>query len=131
MFREAKPGRLRAMTKLFNQTELKAKRRALRNHMTEHEIILWSRIQNRQLGGFKFRRQYSVGPYVLDFYCARRKLAIEIDGGGHFEEEQIVYDKKRQAFIEQFGIRFLRFTNLDIRNNLSGVLEAIEEALRE
>ena len=119
------------MTKLFNQTELKAKRRALRNHMTEHEIILWSRIQNRQLGGFKFRRQYSVGPYVLDFYCARRKLAIEIDGGGHFEEEQIIYDQKRQAFIEQFGIRFLRFTNLDIRNNLSGVLDAIEEALRE
>jgi very-short-patch-repair endonuclease len=98
--------------------------------MTEEEIILWSRLKNKKLGGFKFRRQYSVGPFILDFYCPEKKLAIEVDGGGHFTDEAIVADGKRQAFIERFGIRFLRITNTDVRKNLHGVLVEIEEMLK-
>jgi len=93
--------------------------------MTEEEIILWSRLKSRQLEGFKFRRQYSVGPFVLDFYCPEKKLAIEVDGGGHFLEEARVYDAERQSFIESYGIRFLRFTNANVRKNLFGVLERV------
>jgi very-short-patch-repair endonuclease len=74
--------------------------------MTEPEIILWSRLKNRQMLGYKFRRQVSVGPFVIDFYCPEKKLAIEVDGGSHFVEEAEAYDGERQSVIEQFGIRF-------------------------
>ena len=119
------------MTRIYNRTSEKEKRRRLRNSMTEPEIILWSRLKNRQIAGHKFRRQYSVGPYILDFYCPEKKLAIEVDGGGHFTEEGMAYDRVRESVIEQFGIRFLRFTNVDIRKNLYDVLTTIDETLRK
>lgn len=75
--------------------------------------------------GLKFIRQYGVGSYVIDFYCPKLKLAIEIDGDSHFQERAEEYDKKRQKFIEQFGIKFLRVTNTDIYENLDGVTEEI------
>jgi very-short-patch-repair endonuclease len=98
--------------------------------MTEPEIILWSKLKTRQMAGCKFRRQYSVGPFVLDFYCPEKKLAIEVDGSSHFGEGAEVYDGERQSYIEQFGIRFLRFTNSDVRNNLYEVLGKILEKLK-
>jgi len=97
--------------------------------MPEAEVILWSQLKNRQISGIKFRRQYSVGGYVIDFYCAKNKLAIEIDGDSHYILNAPERDEKRQQWIEQFGIRFLRFTNDDVRKNLYGVLDAIEEAV--
>jgi very-short-patch-repair endonuclease len=118
------------MTRIFNKTSEKEKRRQLRNSMTEEEVILWSRLKSRQIGGFKFRRQYGVGPFVVDFYCPEKKLALEVDGGGHFEDESIIKDRKRQKAIEQFGIRFVRISNLDIRKNLQGVLISIEDNLK-
>jgi very-short-patch-repair endonuclease len=118
------------MAKIFNKSSEKEKRRRLRNSMTEEEIILWSRLKSRQVGGFKFRRQYGVGPFVVDFYCPEKKLAIEVDGGGHFEDEAIKKDLKRQKAIEQYGIRFVRITNLDIRKNFLSVLTAIEDNLK-
>ena len=95
------------------------------------EAILWSKLQKRQVLGFKFRRQYSVGPYVLDFYCPDAKLAVEIDGDSHFQENAAEYDGKRQAAIEQLGIRFLRFSNQEIHKNLFAVLERVTEAVRK
>jgi very-short-patch-repair endonuclease len=118
------------MTRVFNRTSEKEKRRKLRNSMTEEEIILWSRLKNRQVEGLKFRRQYSVGPFVVDFYCPDRKLAVEVDGGGHFERDAVIRDRRRQKFIEKYGIGFLRVTNLDVRRNLDGVLSAIREKLQ-
>ncbi|NQT24205.1 endonuclease domain-containing protein [candidate division KSB1 bacterium] len=117
------------MTQIYNKTSEKMKRRVLRNNMTEHEIIFWSRLKNRQLEGFKFRRQYSVGPYILDFYCPEKKLAIELDGGGHFTEDGIEYDRVRQSEIEQLGVRFLRFTNSDARTHLYEILTEIRNVL--
>ncbi len=74
--------------------------------MPQAEAILWSQLQKRQVLGFKFRRQYGVGSYVLDFYCPEVKLAIEIDGNSHLREDAVEYDGTRQAEIEKLGIRF-------------------------
>ncbi len=74
------------MTKAYNRTEEKTKRRMLRRSMPRPEAILWARLRDRQLGGQKFRRQYSVGNFVIDFFCPELKLAVEIDGESHFVE---------------------------------------------
>lgn len=119
------------MTIIFNRKSEKQKRRALRNTMPKAEVILWAYLKNKQLYGYKFRRQYSVGPYIIDFYCPRLKLAVEIDGPSHFEFQAIEYDYQRQKYIESFGIRFLRVTNLDIYENIDGVIEKIVEYFSE
>ncbi len=93
--------------------------------MPETEVILWSRLKGRQLAGCKFRRQYSVGPFVIDFFSPEVKLGIELDGDSHFEEGARAYDEKRTEFINSFGIRIMRFLNADVDENLDGVLEAI------
>jgi very-short-patch-repair endonuclease len=113
------------MTKLFNKSSEKTKRKMLRNNMPKAEIILWSKIRNKQLLKLKFRRQYSIGPFVLDFYCPEIRLAIEIDGDSHFQEEEIEYDKERQRYIEDKRIKFLRFTNEDVYKNINEVLNDI------
>ena len=110
---------------LFNNSKFKQLRQKLRNESPKAEIILWSQLKGGQLEGLKFIRQYGVGSYVIDFYCPKLKLAIEIDGDSHFQEGAEEYDKKRQKFIEQFGIKFLRVTNTDIYENLDGVIEEI------
>jgi very-short-patch-repair endonuclease len=117
------------MTMVFNKSNVKGRRKQLRRTMPEAEVILWSQLKNRQLSGIKFRRQYSVGGYVVDFYCAKKKLAIEIDGDSHYVLYAPERDEERQKWIEQFGIRFLRFTNDDVRMNLYSVLDAIDEAV--
>ena len=102
---------------------MKERRQTLRNSVPKAESILWAQLKNKRLYGYKFRRQYSAGPYVIDFYCPKLKLAIEIDGPSHIGQE--AYDQERQIFIEQFGIKFLRFNNRDIFQNIGGVIEAI------
>ncbi|MDP2685404.1 MAG: endonuclease domain-containing protein [bacterium] len=105
---------------------MKARRQKLRRESPKAEVLLWRHLKGRQTGGYKFRRQYSVGGYVVDFYCAELRLAIEIDGPTHYVNKKIeTYDRKRQDFIESFGIRFVRFTNHDIYNNIDGVIEKI------
>ena len=99
------------MTKVFNKTSLRERRKLLRHSMPDAEMIVWSRLHRRQMQGFKFRRQYSIGSYVVDFYCPELKLAIEIDGDSHFRSGADEYDKARQEEIEQYSIRFLRFMN--------------------
>jgi very-short-patch-repair endonuclease len=79
--------------------------------------------------GYKFRRQYSVAAYVVDFYCPTARLAIEIDGDSHFQEGSPARDEARQAAIESFGIHFLRFRNVEIFEYLEVVLAAIERRL--
>ena len=115
----------KGMTQFFNRSEEKAKRRLLRNDLTAAESVVWSKVRSKQVHGLKFRRQYSIGPYVVDFYCPARKLAVEIDGDSHYIAGSNEYDAQRQTFIESFGIRFLRFTNREVHQNLDGVLEEI------
>jgi len=118
------------MTKLYNLSEYKNRRRSLRKTMTPAEGILWSRIKNRQLG-YKFKRQYGVGKYIVDFYCSALKIAVEIDGGGHYEESSIVKDIKRTEYLNQFGIKVIRYTNLDIKNKLNSVLQHLKNICDE
>ena len=119
------------MTKIYNKACEKDKRRMLRSNMPRAELALWTKLRSKGLDGYKFRRQYSVGKFVVDFYCPRLKLAVEVDGDSHFSEGSERGDKERQHFIESFGISFLRFTNNDIYENLDTVLERIEASIQE
>ena len=119
------------MTQYFNRASEKEKRRFLRNNMPKAETVIWSKLKGRQLLGYKFRRQYSVDRYVVDFYCPELKLAVEIDGDGHFQNGAKNNDRRRQAFIESFGIQFLRFTNEDVFKNLDGVIEIVRRTVLE
>ena len=114
------------MKKIFNSQQEKEKRRNLRNGATPQEVILWSRLRRSGLG-YKFRRQESIGKYIVDFYCPAKKLIIEIDGWQHKENEE--YDNKRTTYFESLGLRVLRFWNNDVNDNLSGVILRIEECL--
>jgi len=89
---------------------LKSKRRMFRSGLTSAEAYLWTKLQNNKLGR-KFRRQHSIGKYVVDFYCPSEKLAIELDGIVHFTEDANKYDNERTAYLNSMGIRVLRFEN--------------------
>jgi len=114
-----------SMTKAFNKASEKQKRKMLRSNMPKAEVILWSKLKGKGLMGYKFRRQYSIGSFVIDFYCPKLKLAIEVDGDSHFIEGAEDYDKERQAIIEAYGIKFFRFTNKEICENIEGVLTSV------
>ncbi|MBU3057286.1 endonuclease domain-containing protein [Pseudomonas indica] len=103
----------------------------LRHDQTDCERRLWHHLRNRQLGGFKFRRQYPCPPYVLDFYCADCRLAVELDGGQHYDDEGRAKDRVRSEFLASRGIRVIRFGNHDVLGNFETVLEVIFEACRE
>ena len=117
------------MGKIFNNKKQNNLRRKLRNEMPKAEVLLWSELKGKKLYGFKLRRQYSIGIYVIDFYCTEKKLAIEIDGPTHFTDDDVENDKLRQNEMEKLGIKFIRFTNDDIYGNISYVIEKIYEEL--
>ena len=119
------------MNQIFNREAHKETRQALRKRLPPAEIILWSKLRKRQICDQKFRRQFSVGPYVIDFYCPALKLAIEVDGDSHFRNGEQGRDEKRQAYVESTGIQFLRFRNNEVRENLKGVLESIYRRVLE
>jgi len=118
------------MTKIFNKASQKSQRRSLRRNSTPAERRLWSRLRAKKLHGHKFRRQASVGQYILDFYCAELKLAIEVDGDSHYLDERQGRELKRKQFLESLGLCVLRFTNTEVHENLEGVLDAILRQLQ-
>jgi very-short-patch-repair endonuclease len=103
--------------------DLKAYAREMRKRMPTAEQLLWYLIRNRRIAGAKFRRQHTVGRYILDFYCVERKLAVELDGGQHSEQQN--YDKQRDAYLKQQGIEVLRFWNNQVLLETEAVLESI------
>jgi len=119
------------MGKIFNQKSQTEKRKALRKNMTKAEAMLWSEIKGRKIEGCKFRRQFGVGSYVLDFYCPELKLAIEVDGATHLTNRELRYDIHRETEIENYSIHFLRFTNPEIYSDLYNVLEKIKLKIEE
>lgn len=112
-----------------NKLELKEFRKNLRNNSTSAEATLWIHLKNKQLERRKFRRQFSVGNYILDFYCPGEKLAIELDGAGHFTDAGMEYDQERTAFLNGQGIRVIRFENKEVFTRMEGVLDTIRENL--
>ncbi len=93
--------------------------------------MLWQKLKGRRLLGVKFRRQYSVDAYVIDFYCPELKLAIEIDGSSHDSAEARQYDKQRQKCIEECGIAFLRFRNDEVKNEIDAVVKRLSTVINE
>jgi len=106
-----------------------ARRRALRRNSTDAETALWFHLRGKRFAGFKFRRQHPFGPYILDFFCPSRHLAIELDGGQHFDPVARAYDGRRSGYLERFGIKVLRFTNDLVFRELAAVLDAIDSGL--
>jgi very-short-patch-repair endonuclease len=115
---------------LHNIPKLKGKRRALRHSLTKAEAMLWKEIQDSKLCGRKFRRQHSIGSYIVDYYCPKEKLAVELDGSQHVQDENIEYDNERIKYLNELGIRVIRFYNYDVYHNLAGVLESIEKEFK-
>jgi len=99
------------MSSIHNKKSLKPFRKFLRNHSTAAESTLWTILKNRNVGNLKFRRQHSVGNFILDFYCPELKLAIELDGEFHADSGVISRDKERDEFLKEYGVQVLRYEN--------------------
>ena len=119
------------MAKLHNRKYLKDYRRDLRNNLTSAEATLWKLIKSKQMEGRKFRRQHSVGNYIVDFYYPSEKLAIELDGDGHFTQAGYVQDQEKEEFLSNHGIRLLRFENNEVFEATEAVLELIKKEFKK
>ncbi len=116
---------------LYNKSEHKGTRRLLRRDSTFSEDLIWRRVRNSQIAGVRFRRQYSIDSFVLDFYAPQIRLAIELDGASHEFENAKSRDDWRQKIIEGYNIRFIRFTDTQVTNRVDDVLGEIERVVRE
>jgi very-short-patch-repair endonuclease len=113
----------------MNDPALKHRRRELRKNQTEAEKAIWARIRKGQFYGIRFYRQYSVGPYILDFYCPKLKLAIELDGGQHLQDDNREYDAGRSVYLKSQGIDVMRFWNHEALSDTEAVLTQIAEKI--
>lgn len=113
------------MTVTYNKTQLKPLRRELRKHQTDAERVIWNLVRNKQILGLKFFRQYSVGNYILDFFCTKVRLAIEIDGGQHAKPLNQMADNERTRYLQEQNITVVRFWNNEVLQNTEGVYETI------
>jgi len=102
--------------------------RELRQRQTDCETLLWRELRGRRFAGIKFRRQFPIGGYVVDFFCVGARVAIELDGGQHAVGQS--YEDRRGRALEDAGVRILRFWNSEVLQNLDGVLEVILAATR-
>jgi very-short-patch-repair endonuclease len=116
---------------LYNDSSTKLGRRRLRKNATDAERKLWSILRSRRMADLKFFRQYSVGPYTLDFYCPERKLAIEVDGGQHADAYGQQHDVQRNNYLKELNIRVIRFWNNDVLQNIEGVGQKIKEEVEK
>ena len=110
---------------------MKDRARELRRNQTKAETLLWSKLRNRQMDGYKFRRQKVIEPYIVDFVCMKLRLIVELDGGHHAEEEQAEYDEVRTEFLDGMGYRVLRFWNFQVLKHRNDVLESIYQTIQE
>jgi len=111
------------------RSNLKLTSQKLRNEMTAAERVLWSRLRRKQLAGMPFYRQKPLLGYVVDFYCAKVSLVVELDGQQHFEKEQRLYDEQRSQELQSLGIRVMRFSNRQVMEELEQVVEQIYRML--
>lgn len=114
-------------TNIHNTKYLQNARKELRKNITPEELVLWYQLRNNRFYSYNFKRQHSVGNFIVDFYCPLKKLAIELDGSQHLDN--VEYDKERTNFLESLGIKVIRFWNNEVNENLYGVLLKIKEQL--
>jgi very-short-patch-repair endonuclease len=117
------------MKYLRNDPALKQRRQQLRCNQTDAEKLLWTKVRNKQFYGMKFFRQYSIGPYILDFYCPAIKLAIELDGGQHNQPDNKQYDTFRSEYLKAHGIDVMRLWNHEVLMDVEGVLTKLMEKI--
>ena len=128
MLREGKGEGPRMETRHRIHPIILAHAREMRHPQTPAEATLWRALRNRKTG-FKFRRQHPIYRFIIDFYCAKAKLLIEVDGESHFEPEQEEYDKLRTKYLEELGYKVIRFTNNDVRYNIDSVASKILQTI--
>ncbi|MEW6684900.1 MAG: DUF559 domain-containing protein [Candidatus Edwardsbacteria bacterium] len=114
--------------KIYYNPKLKERARELRNNSTLSEVLLWQHLKNKQMMGCDFHRQKPIDEYIVDFFCPKLDLIIEIDGESHSDRTE--EDKKRQARLESLGFHFLRFWDSEVNQNMEGILLAIEEWIK-
>ena len=110
----------------YNLDQNKVVRKYLRNNSTPYETKLWNELRNKKLG-YKFRRQHGIGNYIVDLYCSKKKLAIEIDGNEHLNNKE--YDRERTESFKVLGVKVLRFWNSEVDKNLEEILFKIKHEL--
>ena len=111
--------------------QLKNNARRLRGRMTDSEQLLWYRLRRKQIQGVQFYRQKPVLSFIVDFYCAKAKLVIELDGGQHFEEEHKIKDIERDAALAKLGLKVMRFDNRQVLLEIDAVVDVIDQVVRE
>ena len=114
-----------------NRKELCEERKVLRTFGTAAEAVLWTALKAKRLDGWRWRRQFSIGGYILDFYCPKAKLCVELDGASHFTPYGLEADAARTEYLNQLGIRVLRFENRVLKESPELVIGAIKDALNE
>jgi very-short-patch-repair endonuclease len=117
--------------KIYYNPILKHRSQNLRNNSTLGEILLWQHLKGRKMKGYQFNRQKPIGNYIVDFYCRKLFLIIEVDGETHFFNGAQEKDEKRQKELESLGLHFLRIDDLEIKQNIESVLIRIEEWITE
>ena len=116
------------MSYLNYDSKLKERAKDLRNNSTLSEVLLWLQLKNKKLG-FDFHRQKQIDNFIVDFFCPKLMLAIEIDGVSH--NDKVEYDKFRQKKLENFGVRFIRFRDCDVKKNMQGCVDFLKEWIEE
>jgi very-short-patch-repair endonuclease len=115
----------------YYNRHLKKLARTLRSNMTDTERLLWSRIRRKQLKGYQFYRQKTIGNYIVDFYCPSGKLIIEVDGSRHYEEKGLRKDRIRDRYLNELGFQVLRIPSNEVFDNIDGVVSEIYDRLPE
>ncbi len=113
--------------RFFNKCSLEARRRTLRANLTLAEAALWRLLQRSRLQGRKFRRQHSIGRYVVDFYCPKERLVLELEGSAHNSEQAAAWDAARERFLNDAGLTVLRLENRHVFENPEGVLDLVRQ----
>ena len=115
--------------RILYSKELKQRSRELRDNSTLAEVLLWNHLKQRKMLGYQFMRQKPIHHFIVDFYCARLKLVIEIDGESH--RLRLGVDLQRQRYLEQMGVHVLRFNDMDVKKDIGNVLNSIEGWIRQ
>ncbi|MEP7147559.1 MAG: endonuclease domain-containing protein [Acidobacteriota bacterium] len=114
------------MNRTHTKPRLRQRRRKLRRHLTPAEATLWTYLKNSKLGGRKFRRQYSIGSFIVDFYCVEEWLAVELDGEVHRYDKALEYDARRTSYLNSAGVKVIWFENVIVFDDIEFVLGNIE-----
>lgn len=117
------------MSFLRNDPIMKQRRRDLRRGQTDAEKAFWEQVRNKRFSGLRFVRQYSIGPYILDFYSPSVKLAVELDGGQHNQSDNKEYDAARTEYLKAHGIKVMRFWNHEVLIDMQSVMSRMSEMI--